>query len=419
MNREGDNLEIVVIEGNQTVTQQLVGLLASAGCTPHALAPDRPLAAPPGWTGPDVLLVGLDADRAVRLAYAHRVQSTYPSAVVIGYTSNYTADALAEAMSAGARRVLRYPFEIAALRQAVHDVREELRVLAGPMVAKAPTSHLTSALSAPAPVPSDRPHQLIALFSPKGGVGTSTLAVNLALALQLGGNATALVDGNISFGSHEVFLELQPVRSILQLVSDGEQLTPEAVVDTLIRHHTGLQVLLAPLRPEEGDSIRGEQMQRILGILKQLFSFTLVDTWPSYDERVLAVLEVADTILVPIGPDLPAMKNLNSFLRVVRLLNYDMDKIVPVLMRSNSVPPGHLKDLEAFLKQELRWRVVSDGRRATAAANTGTPFVLSARDSQISQNVFDLAHFLAGDEEVPDDSAKAKGQTQTGRFWRR
>jgi pilus assembly protein CpaE len=186
----------------------------------------------------------------------------------------------------------------------------------------------------------------------------------------------------------------------------------------MVQHHTGLQVLLAPLRPEEGDSVRGEQMQRILNILRQVFPYTLVDTWPSYDERILAVLEIADTILVPIGPDLPAMKNLNSFLRVVRLLNYDMDKIVPVLMRSNSVPPGHLKDLEAFLKQELRWRVVSDGKRATAAANTGTPFVLSARDSQISQNVFDIARFLAGEADVSADAAKAKPPV-AGRFWKR
>jgi len=361
----------------------------------------------------------LDADRSSGLAYARKVQSSYPAAVVIGYTSNYTADALAEAMSAGARRVLRYPFEVAALRQAVQDVREELRVLAGPMAGNLPSIHHGSSLAASSPAAADKPHKIVALFSPKGGVGTSTLAVNLALALQLTGHATALVDGNISFGSHEVFLELQPTRSILQLVADGEQLTPESVVDTLVRHHTGLQVLLAPLRPEEGDSVRGDQMQRILGILKQLFVFTLVDTWPSYDERVLAVLEVADTILVPIGPDLPAMKNLNSFLRVVRLLNYDMGKIVPVLMRSNSVPPGHLRDLEAVLKQELRWRVVSDGKRATAAANTGTPFVLSARDSQISQNVFDIARFLAGEADPAEDAAKLKSQSATGRFWRR
>jgi pilus assembly protein CpaE len=196
-------------------------------------------------------------------------------------------------------------------------------------------------------------------------------------------------------------------------------MTPEAVLETLVAHPSGLQALLAPLRPEEGDSIRGEHMQRVLHMLKQQFTFTLVDTWPSYDERVLAVLEIADTILVPIGPDLPAMKNLNSFLRVARLLNYDMDKIVPVLMRANSVPPGHLKDLESFLKQPLKWRVVSDGKRATAAANTGTPFVLSARDSQISQNIFEIARFIIGDAVDSDESSRPRVAASAGRFWKR
>lgn len=420
MTREGDNLEVAVIESNPTITQPLLSQLAAASFTPRDLAPNRALLETPGWSGPDVILVGLDDDRSQRLAFARRLHGTYPSAIILGYTANYTADALAEAMGAGARRVLRYPFEASALRQAVSDVRDELRAFAGPAPAapQVQTRPVITGLSATPGYVSDKPNQLIAVFSPKGGVGCSTLAVNLALALQLLGHQTALVDGNISFGSLEVFLELQPVRSILQLVGDVEHMTSEAVLETLVPHPSGLQVLLAPLRPEEGDSIRGEHMQRVLNTLKQHFPFTLVDTWPSYDERVLAVLEIADIILVPIGPDLPAMKNLNSFLRVARLLNYDMDKIVPVLMRANSVPPGHLKDLEAFLKQELKWRVVSDGKRATAAANTGTPFVLSARDSQISQNIFDIARYLGGEYEAGEPASKAK-QPASGRFWKR
>jgi MinD-like ATPase involved in chromosome partitioning or flagellar assembly len=132
------------------------------------------------------------------------------------------------------------------------------------------------------------------------------------------------------------------------------------------------------------------------------------------------MLEMGDTILVPIGPDLPTMKLMTNFMRVARLLNYDMDKIVPVLMRSNSVPPGDIKSLEQFLNQSLRWRVVSDGKRATAAANTGTPFVLSGRDSQISQNVFELARFLIGSaEKQPADSAKNKPRLQAGGLFRR
>jgi pilus assembly protein CpaE len=420
MDAAGDLAEVVVIEGSEAMAQEVGALLAGSGAfNPHLLAPDRPLMAPPDWIGPALLLIGLDEDRAERLAYARRVQGAYPGAIIIGYTANYTADVFAEGISAGARRILRYPFEIRQLEQAINDVREELRTLA-PVVQRTipPAVETPTVSAAPALVPT-RENQIITLFSPKGGVGTSTLAVNLSVALQILGQPTVLVDGNISFGSADVFLELQPTQSMLQLVGDVDQLSDQMILATLIGHSSGLKVLLAPLRPEEGDTVRREHIQRILAGLKRNFRFTVVDTWPSYDDRVLAVLEMADLVLVPFGPDLPTMKLMTGFLRVARLLNYDMDKIVPVLMRSNSVPPGDIKSLEAFLNQPLRWRVVSDGKRATAAANTGTPFVLSARDAQISQNVFELAKFLIGSAEKPADSAKNKPRLQAGGLFRR
>ncbi len=411
-------MEVVVIEGNQVASRQIMAVLAgNPDYNTRMLAPDRALTAHAGWTGPDLLLVGLDADPDQRLAYARRVQVAYPHAIIIGYAANTTADIMALASAAGARKVLRLPFELSTLASAIQEVRTEpVSAGAAPIIHPPSRSGLQPLGPRVEPLVS-QDHKVIALFSPKGGVGCSSLAVNLAVALQQLGHATALVDGNISFGSLEIFLEVQPTHSILQLIGDVEQLTIDLILEMMVTHSTGLKVLLAPLRPEEGDGVRGEHLQRILGLLRQQFRFTLVDTWPSYDERVLAILEVADLILVPIGPDLPAMKNLNSFLRVARLLNYDMEKIIPVLMRANSVPPGHLKELEAFLKQPLKWRVVSDGKRATDAANSGTPFVLSAKDAPISRNVIEIAEFLAGigSEAVPREPTKQSG----GRFWRR
>jgi len=420
MNGESGRLEIVVIEGNQAASRQILSVLSSnPDFNTRMLAPDRALTAHAGWTGPDLLLVGLDSDAIQRLAYARRVQTAYPLAIIIGYATHQSPDLMAQAMSAGARRVLRLPFELGTLQQAIEDIRAEPPGRTPPMpIIQPPGPGAVRDLGAQMAGAPSYDNQVIVLFSPKGGVGCSTLAVNLAVALQQMGHPTALLDGNISFGSVEIFLELQPTHSILQLIGDPEQLNTELVQDTMVTHSSGLKVLLAPLRPEEGDGVRGEHLQRIVSILKSEFRFTLVDTWPSYDERVLAMLEVADLILVPIGPDLPAMKNLNSFLRVARLLNYDMSKIIPVLMRSNSVPPGHLKELEAFLKQPLKWRVVSDGKRATDAANSGTPFVLSAKDAPISQNVFEIARFLA-DHVSATVTPKSQNKTPSGRFWRR
>src|SRR5690349_2354782 len=129
---EQASTEVLVIEGDQAVGQQIMTALAASGTfQPRILAPDRPLMAAPGWAGPGIILVGLDADRAQRLAYARRVQSAYPGAAIIGYTGDYTADVLAEAMNWGARRVLRTPLDLAALTQAVRDIEAELRSIVG------------------------------------------------------------------------------------------------------------------------------------------------------------------------------------------------------------------------------------------------------------------------------------------------
>jgi len=301
----------------------------------------------------------------------------------------------------------------------VRDVHEELRSIVGQVPSHKSASSAVTAVGPDRAAGSNVPHRVICVFSPKGGVGCSTLAVNLAVALQITGHTTVLVDGNISFGSADVFLNLQHTRSILQLMGEVQQISRETVLETLVEHSSGLRVLLAPSRPEEGDSIRGDHLQRVVGILRSEFQFTVVDTWPSFDERVLAMLETADQILVPIGPELPAMKNLKQFLRVAQLLNYEMSKMVLVLMRANSVPPGHLRDIERFLDQELRWRIVSDGKRTTAAANTGMPFVLSARDSEVSQNVFELARFVAGDGETARSQPKASSGLVGGLLRRR
>jgi pilus assembly protein CpaE len=209
---------------------------------------------------------------------------------------------------------------------------------------------------------------------------------------------------------------------MLDLATPAQEVTESVVADTLVRHRCGLSVLLAPRQPEEGDRIRVEHIKHILSLLRRQFTFTVVDTWPGFDDRVLAALEMADTILVPFGPDMPGIKNLYSFLRVASLLHYQEERIVPVLMRADSVEPGYIADIEAFLKLDLRWRVVSDGKRATAAATEGKPFLLSAPDAPMSQNIRDLANFLAGDAPVlPHDDQSARKMPLVGarRFWRR
>jgi pilus assembly protein CpaE len=420
---EAAHLVIFAVESDQGIAAKIRDSLVASGVSLYVVTGDRPLVAMPEWSGPDALLIGLDADLPARLSYARRIQELYPRAAILAYSVAFDAEALAAAMAAGVRRLLSFPLTDSAVLEAITAVRGELDELIGSLDALARLQGDQTDEPAGTSIAGEisKAHKIIVVFSPKGGVGTSTLAVNLATALQVAKHATALVDGNISFGSHDVFLSLPPGRTMLELAAPAQEVTSEVVAETLVRHRCGLSVLLAPLQPEEGDRIRVEHVKHILTLLRRQFTFTVVDTWPGFDDRVLAALELADSILVPFGPDMPAIKNLYSFLRVANLLHYQEERIIPVLMRSDSVEPGYIADIEAFLKHDLRWRVVSDGKRATAAATDGKPFMLSAPDAPISQNIRDIAMFLAGDA-VPgeDDDSQNRKLPLVGsrRFWR-
>jgi len=359
--------------------------------------------------GPDVLLVPVDAADAFETA--RRIIARAPACAVVIFGHGITVDMLSQAMSLGARRNLQHPFTAKDLVKAVEGAADEMK----PLVEKA---RLTS-VAAHEAVEAPRQSKVLTVFSPKGGVGTSTLAVNMACALTKMGRRVVIVDGNISFGNIGVFLNIAPSKSMLQLIGDPAGITEASVMDTLLPHASGVKVLLAPLKPEEAENVHGDHLRAIIAILQKQFDYVVVDTWPSYDERVLAMLESAHQVLLPMGPELPSVKNIAAFLRVTRLLNYPKDKLVPILMRADSVSPSHLRDLETFLKQPLTWRIVSDGRRVTSSINTGQPFVLSSPTAAVSQNVFALAQMIDGTE-ISMQQISAEVSTQSGQpFWKR
>lgn len=359
--------------------------------------------------GPDVLLVPVDDADALKAA--RRIITRAPACAVVIFGHDITVDVLSQAMSLGARRNLQHPFTSKDLLKAVKGAADEMM----PLVEKA---RLTSVRKSDV-VEAPRQSKVLTVFSPKGGVGTSTLAVNVACALSKMGRRVVIVDGDISFGNIGVFLNISPSKSMLELIGDPAGITEAAVNDTLLSHSSGVKVLLAPLKPEEAENVHGDHLRTIITLLQKQFDYVVVDTWPSYDERVLAMLESAHQILLPLGPELPSVKNIAAFLRVTRLLNYPKDKLVPILMRADSVSPSHLRDIETFLKQPLTWRVVSDGRRVTSSINSGEPFVLSSPTAAVSQNVFALAQMIDGTA-VSTEQASSETQAQSGQpFWKR
>ena len=242
----------------------------------------------------------------------------------------------------------------------------------------------------------------MAVFSPKGGVGRTTLAVNLAVAAagELG-KQVVLVDGSFQFGDVGVLLNLNPKnKSIADLIPEMSAGDPESLEQVIVNHSSGVRVLLAPPSPEMAELITTNYLKRVLEKLREGHDVVVVDAWPWFHETTLGLLDLADTILTVMTLEITNIKNIRLFLELVQQLGYPPEKVKLVLNRADSTLGIRVADVEQSIGRKIDHTVVSDGRSVVYALNRGVPFVLSNRQAQVSQDVIGLARLVTAEEVV-------------------
>ncbi len=237
--------------------------------------------------------------------------------------------------------------------------------------------------------------KVLAVFSPKGGVGRTTIALNLSLAIvQLSDRRVVLVDGSLTFGDVAVMLNLPPTRTISDLIPYANRLDEDLVNTILATHPSGLRVLLAPPKPELADLVTPEHMSLILARLRELFDYVVVDTMTTLNDITLAILDAADKVLVVTTPEIPAIKNVRTFLDTTAALGYPPDKIELILNRADASPGIDVSEIEATLGRRFTARINSGGLRVVEAANRGTPVVLADPGGEVAQGIYNLVKAL-------------------------
>jgi pilus assembly protein CpaE len=319
-----------------------------------------------------------------------------------------SADVLRRAMVAGARQFLQIPPNTEELLRAIYQVHD--------------TTAARRSLSGRTEVqqPGKREGQIISVFSPKGGVGCTTLATNLAVAIkQEAGMRVALVDGSLPFGDVGVFLDLPATHSIMDLQVPSEQMDANFAESALVTHErSGIKVLLAPQRPEMADMVTGEMLRRTLTLLRERNEYVVVDTWSTLDERVLTALETSDKILLVVSLELSSIKSAKVFLEVADLLRFPPEKIMLVVTRANVATGVTVPDIEATLGRSVDVRIVSD-ERVMRSINEGTPLMLSGRNTSVAQAIADLARRVVAENYPELQAQPLDGQpngNRAGRF---
>ncbi len=236
--------------------------------------------------------------------------------------------------------------------------------------------------------------RILAFYGAKGGVGTTTIAINAAIALNRElGRKVCLIDGNLQFGDHRVFLDLGLDRKSIVDVVTASSIDVDLIKSVLVKHDSGVDLLLAPPSPETAELVSPEHLPMIAELLMSTYDYVVVDIDKRLDDVNLGVFEVADSIFVVMTADLSCLKNVRLILETVDHLGYPPNKVQLVLNRSNAFTGINVKNAEGALRRTIDHQIVNEYRGAISALNSGAPFMFMKADSALGGS---LLHFARG-----------------------
>ena len=233
------------------------------------------------------------------------------------------------------------------------------------------------------------------VFSPKGGTGKTVTATNLAAALaKHHGKRTLLLDLDLQFGDAAIMLGLEPDKTIHDFVTAPGELDSDKLAGYTSRHPSGLDILPAPLRPEDAELVTEAKLAKLLEVAREAFDVIVVDTSPFFHGPMLATLDRTDQLLLLCALDVPTLKNVRLSLQTLELLSFPSDRIQVVLRRTSTKVGMKPREVEGALERKVAFEVPSDGA-VPLAVNRGNPLVLSDGRSDFSRSIRDMAKALS------------------------
>ena len=239
--------------------------------------------------------------------------------------------------------------------------------------------------------------KLIAFYGAKGGVGTTTIAINTAIALHAEHHRrVALVDGVLQFGDHRVFLDLGNDRKSISEVASAPAIDADLLKSVVVHHDSGIDLLLAPPNPEEGDLVHESQMTQALDVLRTLYDYVVVDVEKRLGDMTLSILDHADMIFVVMTADLSCLKNVRLVLEALGRIGYESASVKLLLNRSNAFTGISVQAAEGALKRQFEHKIANEYRIAISAQNSGAPFSFTKPDSPLGREIAALAGAIDG-----------------------
>lgn len=337
---------------------------------------------------PDVIVMDINMPDMDGLVATENIRRKHPHIQIIILSVQYESGYMRRAMLAGARDFLSKPPLIDELTNAIRQ--------AGKLAIEEKQKAQFVAESGENVVArSGKLGKVIVVYSPKGGVGCTTIATNLAIALNNESTPAVIVDSNFLFGDVAVFLNEQGRNTILDLAPRADELDPDIVNEVLITHSlSGIRVLASPPRPEYADQVTSEQFQKVLQYLQRIYEYIIVDTTPYLTDVVQSAIDIANLIVLVATQDIPSIKSTNSFLSLSDQSGINRKRILFVLNRYDKRIAISPERISESLKQIVEGVIPLEERIVTTSINRGVPFIIENKTTQIAKSIYAISEKL-------------------------
>jgi pilus assembly protein CpaE len=233
------------------------------------------------------------------------------------------------------------------------------------------------------------------VYNPRGGVGSSTIAANLAIALhEETGAKVLLLEGKMYFGHLDVMLNIRTKNTIADLIPHVNTLDDGLVQDVIMDHISGIQVLLGPGDVQVAQGIRPDDVYSLFVNLQRMYEYIVIDSGSSLNENTVTLMDSTDRVLLVTAPELAALHDTSRFVQISRSLGYSPEKLLIVLNRAGIQGGVKTKDIESALHHDVFANVPDDGPNALRSLNRGIPLVLRYPRSPASKAIKQLAKSL-------------------------
>ena len=299
--------------------------------------------------------------------------SRFPQLSIFAVCDDRSADTILKVMRAGAVEYLLKPVSEMDITSALQKIG---RLWLAKTVEEAEQGHIYT------------------FYSPKGGVGVTTLAVNTATSIHnLTKKPTIVVDLDLIAGDVTTFLNMSPSYSISDVTMNTSRLDASFLQGVITRHESGIHVLAEPKRIEEGVSLASEDLVKVLSLLKTMFSYIIIDTETGLNNKTMTALKMADSIVLTTVLSLPGIKNIQRYMNYFENMNLQ-PKIMLVVNRYLSKGEIKLEDATRILKQSIKWSFPNNHEDAMKCLNKGVPLNTGTPKSELNDSVKEFAKLL-------------------------